>query len=304
MLANQSAMDAWQEKASIQAQANLHAMQATLQGGGLQSQTWREYWQGICDRAEGPEFERHGRVAMVKCCGALDYKYSFWAYIFDSSCYAGIASKVNAAKEDSGIEKIVLYVDSPGGAHHGLLEASNAIWEARQAGKEVVAVVDPTAASAGYWLASQANRIVALESGWVGSLGSQVMLYSVKRSLTEAGIDIEVLRADVSPNKNLGHPYEEISDEAREERQGWVDMAGNQFVEHVSRGRDKSRSYILEDYGQGKMFFAPEAIKRGMVDAVGSLQAELSVEDGDDSKRGKKGRRMRHEAVESFLIRD
>jgi capsid assembly protease len=141
-----------------------------------------------------------------------------------------------------------------------------------------VAVVDPEAASAGYWLASQANRIVALKSGWVGSLGSQAMVYSMKRMYDEEGIDIEVLRADISPKKNQGIPYEAITDEARKERQGWVDMAGNQFVEHVMRGRGKTRDEVLKNFGQGAMFFAEDAISRGMVDTIGNLQSELAVE--------------------------
>lgn len=273
ILANREAFDNWLGRAAVNSQLR-HAELSSFGGSA--------WWDKIRSQAEGSEFERHGNVALVKCIGALDYKYSIWSWLFDGSCYMGIDNKVQAATRDAGITKIVLYIDSPGGTHHGLLEASDSVFAARQS-KEVVAVIDPEAASAGYWLASQASRIVALRSAWVGSVGSQAMLYSMKKMYDEEGIDIEVLRASISPKKNQGIPYEAISDEARAERQGWVDMAGNQFVEHVMRGRNKTRQEVLDKFGQGMMFFAEDAMSRGMVDSIGNLQTELSMEEKSNS---------------------
>jgi len=125
-------------------------------------------------------------------------------------------------------------------------------------------------------MASQANRIVCLRSGWLGSLGSQVGLTSYYRMFQEAGIDKELIRASISPDKNLGAQFEPISDKAREERQRWADYAGNQFISYVERGRKKTRQQILDNYGQGQMFFAPEALERGMIDSIGNLQSELT----------------------------
>lgn len=275
ILANGEAFDNWMSRANVNSQ--LRRAQLSSLGTSLGSLAG-EWWEKIRSQAEGGDFERHGNVALVKCIGALDYKYSIWSWLFDGGCYMGIQNKIESATRDTGIGKIVLYVDSPGGTHHGLLEASDAVFAARQSGKEVVAVVDPEAASAGYWLASQANRVVALQSAWVGSVGSQAMLYSMKKMYDEEGIDIEVLRASISPKKNQGIPYEAITDAARTERQGWVDMAGNQFVEHVMRGRGKTREAVLENFGQGAMFFAEDAIARGMVDSIGNLQTELASE--------------------------
>lgn len=293
ILANQGAFDHWQVK--VRSTAELRLVQASNYASSPNSGMFDQWWESVKSKAEGGEFRRVGSTAVIDCHGALDYKYSIWSWLYDSSCYLGIQSKVKAAEDDSGIDKIVLTIDSPGGTHHGLLEASNAIWSARESGKEVVAVVDPEAASAGYWLASQSNRIVAIESGWVGSLGSQSMLYSMKRMYDEEGVDIEVIRASISPKKNQGIPYEAITDAAREERQGWVNMAGEQFIEHVMRGRGKTRSQILDNYGQGMMFFTPEAKSRGMIDEIGSLQSELVAnpsENGSGSSSSTKRRRV------------
>jgi ClpP class serine protease len=234
-----------------------------------------DWFEKIKSEAEGGTFERRGNVAVVKILGALDYHYSFWSWLFDSSCYLGIMNAVTAAANDASINKIVLYLDSCGGGFHGCEECADVIFAARDS-KEVVAVVDPEAASAGYWMASQANRIVCLKSGWLGSVGSQVGLTSYYRMFQEAGIDKELIRAAISPDKNLGFPYEPISDKAREERQRWADYAGEVFISHVERGRGKSRKEVLDNYGQGQMYFAPEALTRGMIDSIGNLQSELT----------------------------
>ncbi|MCA9131301.1 MAG: S49 family peptidase [Planctomycetales bacterium] len=279
LLASEAAMENWLSRAKQTAQLRLMEL-----ANGVQSGIYGEWWDRIVSQAEGGEFKRHGSTAVIDICGALGYKYSIWSYLYDSACYKGIQGKVIAATNDASIDRIVLYIDSPGGDHQGCPETGETIWQARQTGKEVVAFVDPEAASAGYWMASQADKIYCMGSGWVGSLGSQVLLYSMSRMYAESGIDIEVLRAGISPDKNLGHPYEPLSDAAREERQGWVDKAGNMFVEAVSRGRGVDRAKVLDRFGQGRMFFADDATERGMIDGVSTWDVVL----GDGSKKDDK----------------
>lgn len=286
LLASEAAMENWLPRARQTAQLRIMEMARGVASSGVQSGIYGEWWDRIKSMAEGAEFKRHGSTAVVDIAGALGYKYSIWSYLYDSACYKGIQAKVNAAANDASIDRIVLYIDSPGGDHQGCPETGEAIWQARQTGKEVIAYVDPEAASAGYWMASQANKIYIMgESAWVGSLGSQVLLYSMSKYYSEAGIDLEVLRASISPAKNLGHPYEPISDEARKERQSWVDMAGNMFVDAVARGRGIDRAKVLDRFGQGRMFFAPEAMERGMIDEISDWETVL----GDGGKSAGNG---------------
>ena len=265
-------------------------LQTDLGGGAVRESaiqagsSWGSWWDGIVSRNEGGEFERHGRVALIKVHGPLSYRFNIWSWIYNASCYIGITNRINAAVADTGIDKIVLHVDSPGGSIQGALEAANAVYSARES-KEVVAVVDPTAASAGYWLASQATRIVGLESGWSGSVGAQWEYVSMSRMLKEHGYDVEVLRSAVSPDKNSAHPYEPIKEKAKAEMQAMADHVGEQFVEHVARGRALTVEKVKSDFGGGQMFFTPEAIRRRMVDAIGSVAGELASE--VDSKQGR-----------------
>jgi signal peptide peptidase SppA len=282
LLVNQTAFQNWLEKAALTAQLRSRQISDfSSQISDSQVSSLGEWWDRIKSQAEGSEFQRAGSTAIVNVQGALEYHYSIWSWFYDSDSYKGIAAKVRAAAMDEDIDRIVLNVHSPGGVHHGCPECAQAVFDARSV-KEVVAVVDYEAASAGYYIASQATRIVGLTSGWVGSIGTQIMLYSTKRMYEQDGIDIEVIRAAQSPNKNLGIPYEPISDAARQERQGWVDRCAADFVAAVARGRGINDKQVLDKFGQGKMFFMSEAKQLGMVDSFGNLDQVL----GEKRKTG------------------
>lgn len=273
MLVNESSFSRWLETAQTSAPLRLATFQQHVTSAG-------EWWSRIRAAGESKDFHRIGSDAFINIEGALSHRFTFLSWIYESDCYVGITNKVRAAAADPDIGRIVLQVNSPGGIHHGCPEAADAIWAARQV-KEVIAIIDPEAASAAYYLASQSTRIVGLRSGWVGSLGTQILLYSQHRMLAEAGIDIEVIRAAVSPNKNLGIPYEPISDAARAERQGWVDQCAAEFVSAVARGRGVTEDHVREHFGQGSMIFMPEAMRRGMVDGIGGVQSLISGRAGD-----------------------
>lgn len=266
MLCNQTALESWRERAELSARPRMAQLQSIA--GNIES--YSDWWKGIKSKNEGGDFERHGSTAIVSVQGVLEHHYSVWSYIFDSDCYSGIAASVNAAAEDSSIEHIVLQVHSPGGVHHGCPECADAVWNARQR-KRVTAVVDFEAASAAYYIASQATSIIGLQSGWVGSIGTQIMIHSMSRMYKEMGIDAELIRAADSPNKNLGHPAEPISDEARAERQRWVDQCASQFISAVARGRGVTEDAVKSRFGRGAMIFMDQALKVGMVDAIGRI---------------------------------
>lgn len=232
-----------------------------------------DWWDKIKAYEEGNDFERCGSIAVIDIKGCLAYGYDFWMWLMDGCSYCGIINKVNCAADDSGVTKIVLNVNSPGGGVIGCPEAADAIFNARKK-KEVVAVVNPEAASAGYWLASQAQRIVALSSGFVGSVGAEIDYQSFAGMLKELGIDVSIIRSAVSPDKNLGHAYEPISDKAKEYYQGLVDYSASKFIEQVARGRGMKESEVLANFGKGRMMFGAQALQAKMVDSLGDLASE------------------------------
>ena len=219
------------------------------------------------------EYHMAGSDAIIQIAGPLSYKYDFWTWLTDGSSYQGLMAQLAAANANTSVNRVILLMDTPGGEITGLPEAARAI---AQSSKPVVAMVDPCCASAGLWLASQASRIVSIESGEVGSLGVQCMAVSYAKMFEAEGLDVRLVRAAISPEKNLAHPYEPLTDSAMEYLQGRVDRAGEKFIATVAAGRNVSEADVLANFGQGRMLDADEAIAVGLIDEIGSLGGLLS----------------------------
>lgn len=219
------------------------------------------------------EYQTVGSDAVINVSGPISYKFDFWSYYFGGTSYQGILAQIQAANGNTNIDRIVMVFDTPGGDITGLIETAQAI---RDNSKPIVAVVDPVCASAGLWLASQTSRIVCIESGEVGSLGVQMKMRSFAEYYQQLGVDVKLIRASISPDKNLGNLYEPLSEEATAYWQEKVDRAGKKFVSAVAEGRNVSESTVLDKFGKGKMLIASDAIDVGLIDEIGSLGGVLA----------------------------
>ncbi|CAL77405.1 conserved hypothetical protein; putative peptidase S49 domain [Bradyrhizobium sp. ORS 278] len=210
------------------------------------------------------------KIALISVSGPLTPRGSWYG-----SSLAQIAAQVARAAADADVGSIILDVDSPGGTVAGTAEAAAAVAEAAQR-KPCVACVNTLAASAAYWIASQASEIVMTPSADVGSIGAMVMHVDYSKALEDAGITVTMIRSEQSPKKNEAHPFGPLSDEARANLQSRVNDAGADFIRAVASGRRVTQSKVKEDFGQGRMFGAREAVARGMVDRISTFDELVS----------------------------
>jgi signal peptide peptidase SppA len=217
-----------------------------------------------------------GSSAVIPVCGPLSYKYDFYAWLYGGTSYQGLQRSIAMAQANSEISRIVLMVDTPGGDVTGCMETARVIANSK---KPIDCMVDPMCASAGLWLASQCRRVMCLESGEVGSLGVQCVVKSAYRMMQEAGIDVSVIRAKISPEKNIVNPYEPLSEEATKVLQSRVDKWGEAFLSAVAIGRKVTREQALEAFGKGRMLDADEALAVGLIDGIGTLEGMLAEQE-------------------------
>lgn len=223
-----------------------------------------------------------GGNAIIPVTGPLSYKYDFWCWLMDGCSYQGLQAKINAAQANVDVKRIVLVVDTPGGEVTGCKETADMI---ARSSKPIDCIVDPMAASAGLWIASQCRKITCIESGQIGSLGVQAMVTSYHKMFEEAGIDVKMVRAAISPKKNALHPYEPMKDEAVADLQANVDKWGERFLAAVASGRKVSRQTALDKFGQGKMLDADEALEAGLIDAIGTVDSVLADSEPTSKRR-------------------
>lgn len=214
----------------------------------------------------GTYMTRVGSIAIVPIMGPLVSRMSYWAWSYDE-----VIRDIRLAVEDNTIDAIMLDVDSPGGMVANVEAAAQEILKARAA-KPVVAFVGGIGASAAYWLSACASEVVAAPTSLVGSVGCLIRYLDMEGIFTKLGArKIEVV-ADQSPNKSL----DAESEEGRAELQAIVDNGAELFLEGLIQSRGVSRETLVSNYGGGLVFTAQEALTRGLVDKISSLEDTLT----------------------------
>jgi protease-4 len=177
------------------------------------------------------------------------------------------------AAEDAGVRAVILRVDSPGGSG----TASDAVWRevgrARRA-KPVVVSMGDYAASGGYYIAMNADAIVAQPGTITGSIG----VFSGKFSLGGLYGKLGLSRGTVRRGRNatLFSSWEPWTEDERAKVRSLNQAFYDTFVAKAAEGRKKTPEEI-EAVAQGRVWTGQEALTAGLVDVLGGLDAAVAV---------------------------
>jgi len=180
---------------------------------------------------------------------------------------------LNDVRDDKTIKAIVLRIDSPGGSSL----ASDIIWraiEAAKAKKPVVVSMSDVAASGGYYIACNANRIVAQPSTITGSIGVVGGKPVVRGFYDWIGISNEY----VMRGKNAGmfRETEKFDDTERAKFVEFMHSTYDDFITKVGKGRNKDKEFI-DSIGQGRVWTGSQGKERGLVDEYGGLDKAIEI---------------------------
>jgi signal peptide peptidase SppA len=184
---------------------------------------------------------------------------------FADTDYSAIRQNVKRQLADPSVKNIDLIIDSPGGSVLGLPETADVIHAANRI-KPVRAFVSGIAASAAYWLASQASTITLTPSGEVGSVGVLDLHADISKALESSGVKITAVVSD--PKKVERAPFTALTDDARAHMQSGVNAWYGDFLSAVKRGRGL-RAVTSGNFGGGRMLNSRDAWSLGMVDFIG-----------------------------------
>lgn len=238
------------------------ALEAALMARGGDLADARDVAFGRLDQAQ-LEPRRGGVVAVVPVLGEISQRPSFWGTSTES--LAQILADLEVAKD---VVATVLSIDSPGGTVYGVPEAASII-RASAARKPIVSIANTFAASAAYWLGSQATEMLASPSAEVGSIGVYVLHLDMSAALEKEGLRVRMVKA--GKHKAETSPYAPLTDEAEAYLQEQVDRYYGMFVSDVAKGRKVSLDAVRSGFGEGRVVGAKQAVELGMVDSVGTL---------------------------------
>jgi protease-4 len=197
-----------------------------------------------------------------------------------------ITSQIRQATEDDDVEAIILSVDSPGGAVVASDEIARAVRRLRR-DKPVVASMGDLAASGGYYIASQAQRVIANPGTITGSIGVIAILPNLEGTAAKLGIRPVVLKSGAL--KDVGSPFRDMTPDERELYQRLLDEAHEQFIAAVAQGRRIDAGKVRE-VADGRPFSGLQAKVRGLVDELGDLETaydaalEIAKLDRDEAR--------------------
>ena len=210
-------------------------------------------------------------VAVVPVTGPIFPRANLFTAFSGGSSISSIARDFTAAVEAPGVTDVILNMDSPGGEVTGVSELAQMIYQARDKVR-VTAYVYGWGASAGYWIGSAAEEIVVADTAEVGSIGVVASYLDDRERLAKNGIkEIEIVSSQ-SPNKRP----DPASQSGRSQIQTIVDQLADVFVAAVAKHRGTSVEDVLDNFGQGGMIVAADAIARGMADRIGSLEGIIA----------------------------
>jgi ClpP class serine protease len=212
--------------------------------------------------------ERRGATAIVTIRGPiLRYGSMLSSMSGGGATVEGIARDFTRALEDPSFAAILLNIDSPGGEVNGIAELADIIYAARGA-KPLVAYVSDLGASAGYWLASSAERIVVAQTAALGSIGAVAAIPHPNATRRQ---EIEFV-SSVSPNKRP----DPTTKKGAAQYQALVDTIGQIFVDAVARNRGVTAETVVKDFGAGGLLVGRDAVAAGLADDVGSFEGVLA----------------------------
>ena len=182
-----------------------------------------------------------------------------------------IKRSLEEARNDDDVKSIVLRVDSPGG--NAL--TSELIWreiEITKKVKPVVVSMGNYAASGGYYIAANANRIFAEPNTITGSIGVFGMLPNMNQLSKNIGINAEQVKTHTNAS---GYSIFEPMDE---NFKGYVlesiEKTYATFLKRVAKGRNMSTAQV-DAMAQGRVWTGMDAKKLGLVDEIGGLEAAI-----------------------------
>ena len=221
----------------------------------------------------GNEGKANGKkvVAIIPLHGTMIKYGTMCAYGADE-----IAEAIDAAAADKKVIGIVLDIDSGGGAVDAVAPLVDAIRRTKAMGKPVVACCD-LCASAAYWTACECNEIMAANaiSSEFGSIGVMMQFPDYAKYYEKEGIKVHTIYSNLSAYKNA--PFEAAKKGEYESiKAEELDPLARKFQANVRAKRAGKLDENVEGILNGKVFYAEDALKNGLIDSIGTLDRAVS----------------------------
>ena len=171
--------------------------------------------------------------------------------------------------DNDKVKGLVLRVNSPGGSVYGSTQIGEALDYFQSKGKPLAVSMGDYAASGGYWISANADKIFADPLTITGSIGIFGLIPNFKGTLDKIGVNIATV--STNPAANFPSGFVPMDETQLAVMQKYVDRGYDDFTSRVAKGRKMKKEAVLR-IAEGRVWAASTARKIGLVDSLAYLQ--------------------------------
>tara|TARA_B100002052_G_scaffold296421_1_gene324806 strand:+ start:7924 stop:9666 length:1743 start_codon:yes stop_codon:yes gene_type:complete len=207
------------------------------------------------------------KIAIIYATGTIDLGNG------DETSIGSIttAKAIKKAREDKNVKAIILRINSGGGS----ALASDIIWrETQLIKKPFVVSMGDYAASGGYYIACEADHILANLTTLTGSIGVFGMIPNLQNFYkNKLGITIDTVNTHKSADMGIDRALTTFE---RKKIQQGVEETYNTFISKVAKGRNMTTNEV-DKIGQGRVWSGYDAKSIGLIDSYGGLEEAINI---------------------------
>ena len=171
-------------------------------------------------------------------------------------------------RDNDDIKAVVLRIDSPGGSAFASEVIRDAMAATREQGIPIVVSMGSYAASGGYWIATEADRVLAMPTTITGSIGVYGVIPTMEDSLAALGVYSDAV--NTTANASLLQLNRPMTEQAKIIFQSGVDNVYSRFITLVANARNSTPKAVHE-IAQGQVWTGQKALQLGLIDQLGDL---------------------------------
>ena len=184
-----------------------------------------------------------------------------------------MVDQIEKLRKDEEIKAVVFRINSGGGSAY----ASEQIWKAitdLKKEKPVVVSMGDVAASGGYYIACNADRIVAQPTTLTGSIGIFGMIPNMEGTAEKVGISTDVVKTnEFGDFGNITRPF---NDQEKQLMQNMIERGYDLFLTRCAEGRNMPKDSLAR-YAEGRVWTGNQAKEIGLVDELGGIERAIEI---------------------------
>lgn len=180
---------------------------------------------------------------------------------------------ISDVRKDSTIKAVLLRVDSPGGSAMAA-EIIRKELELLRKEKPVVVSYGNYAASGGYWISAECDKIFTNETTLTGSIGVFSMIPNIEKIVKEKA-RINIVNINSNEHSDMMTMTKPLDRAEVAYMQKGVEVIYDTFLSIVANGRDMTTQEV-DKIAQGRVWSGTDAIKVDLADEIGTIYDALN----------------------------